>query len=69
MQNTSHSHSHSQVVDISLHDVAEPRPLALPHYTGEVYVYAALALGGVWLVSTAPLLIMLGVLVVSLFCY
>lgn len=55
----------SQVVAVSLHDVLEPRPLALPRYGGEIYIYAALVVGGVWLLSTAPLIIMLGVMVVS----
>jgi hypothetical protein len=45
--------------------VSEPRPLALPRYGGEIYIYAALVLGGVWMFSTAPLVIMLGVMVVS----
>lgn len=54
-----------QVVAVSLHDVSEPCPLALPRFVGEIYIYAALVLGGVWLFSTTPLVIMLGVMVVS----
>jgi hypothetical protein len=54
-----------QDLAVSLHDVSEPQPLALPRYTGEIYIYVALVLGGVWMFSTAPLIIMLGVMVVS----
>lgn len=50
---------------MSLHDVSEPQPLALPHYSGEIYIYVALILGGVWMFSTAPLIVMAGVIVVS----
>lgn len=54
-----------QVIAVSLHDATEPQPLALPRYAGEIYVYVALVLGGVWMFSTAPLIIMMGVMVVS----
>lgn len=57
---------HLQAIDVSLHDASEPQPLALPHYGGEVYIYVALVLGGVWLFSTGPLIITLGYMVVSL---
>lgn len=56
-----------QAVAVSLHDVSEPQPLALPHYSGEIYIYVALVLGGVWMFSTAPLIIMAGLVVVSCF--
>lgn len=56
---------HLQTLAVSLHDVSEPQPLALPGYTGEIYIYVALVLGGVWMFSTAPLIIILGVMVVS----
>lgn len=59
-------HCHFQTVAVSLRDVTEPQPLQLPHYGGELYVYVALVLGGLWLFTTAPLIIMLGVMVVSL---
>jgi hypothetical protein len=43
-------------VVVELRDVAEPLPLALPRYGGAIYVYAALAMGGVWMLATVPLL-------------
>lgn len=54
-----------QAITISVHDVSEPQPLALPHYHGELYIYVALVLGGIWMFATVPLIVMLGVLVVS----
>ena len=37
-------------------DVSEPRALALPGYRGGLYVYLAIAMGGVFLLTAAPLL-------------
>jgi hypothetical protein len=54
-----------QVLTLSVRDVAEPLPLALPRYGGELYVYVALVLGGVWMFSTVPLIVMFGVVLVS----
>ena len=45
-----------QVLSVQLRDVSEPLPLALPRYAGEIYIYAALIMGGVWMLSTVPLL-------------
>ncbi|KAF6257202.1 hypothetical protein COO60DRAFT_1640125 [Scenedesmus sp. NREL 46B-D3] len=55
----------SMSVTLSVHDVAEPLPLALPRYSGELYVYVALVLGGVWMFSTAPLIVMFGVVLIN----
>jgi hypothetical protein len=54
-----------QLITLSVRDVAEPQPLALPRYGGELYVYVALVLGGIWMFSTVPLIVMFGVVMVS----
>eukprot|EP00879_Flechtneria_rotunda_P023539 GHRR01024902.1.p1 GENE.GHRR01024902.1~~GHRR01024902.1.p1 ORF type:complete len:440 (+),score=108.58 GHRR01024902.1:99-1418(+) len=53
-----------QELALSLHDVSEPQPLALPQYHGELYVYMALVLGGVWWLATLLLVILLAIIVV-----
>ncbi|WIA23664.1 hypothetical protein OEZ85_000365 [Tetradesmus obliquus] len=55
----------SQLVTVTLADVTEPQPLALPRYGGELYVYVALVLGGVWMFSTVPLIVMFGVVLIN----
>lgn len=44
-------------IEVTLRDVSEPLPLALPRYGGNVYIYAGIVLGGVWMFSTVPLLL------------
>jgi hypothetical protein len=53
------------VVSIQLRDVAEPLPLALPRYAGNIYIYAAIVMGGIWMFLTVPLLAMAGLIFVS----
>lgn len=45
--------------------MTQPEPLALPRYAGELYVYVALVLGGIWMFATVPLIIMFGLVLVS----
>ncbi|KAI8474168.1 MAG: hypothetical protein J3K34DRAFT_496058 [Monoraphidium minutum] len=47
-----------QPVSVQLRDVSEPLPLALPRYGGNIYIYAAVCMGGLWMFSTVPLLAM-----------
>jgi hypothetical protein len=53
------------VIAVTVRDVSAPEALALPHYHGEMYIFAALAMGGVWMFSSAPLIILFGVVYVS----
>jgi len=54
-----------QDIAISLHDVSEPQPLALPKYQGELYIYVALVMGAIWMFSSVPLIFLFGLVVVS----
>ena len=54
-----------QPVSVQLRDVAEPLPLALPRYGGNIYIYAAICMGGIWMFSTVPLLAMFALVFVS----
>eukprot|EP00775_Hariotina_reticulata_P008415 gene8415-8599_t len=54
-----------QNILISLHDVSEPQPLALPKYQGELYIYVALVMGAIWMFSSVPLVFLFGLIVVS----
>ena len=52
-------------VALQVRDVSEPLPLALPHYGGNIYIYAAIVMGGVWMFSTVPLLLAFVIVFVS----
>ena len=54
-----------QVIAVTVRDVSAPEPLALPRYSGEISIFAAIAMGGVWMFSSAPLIILFGVVYVS----
>lgn len=49
--------AHTQAVMVTLRDVAAPRPLALPPYRGQLYIYVALGVGALWMVCTGLLLL------------
>ena len=55
-------------ISVELRDVSEPLPLALPKYGGNAYIYGAVVMGGVWMFSTVPLLVMYGVVLVRDAC-
>lgn len=54
-----------QTISVELRDVSEPLPLALPRYAGNIYIYAALVMGAIWMFSTVPLLAMFVVVLVG----
>jgi hypothetical protein len=54
-----------QEVQLVVRDVSEPRALALPGYRGQLYVYLAIAMGGVFLITAVPLLAALVVIYVG----
>ena len=55
-----------QEVQLVVRDVSEPTPLALPAYKGEVYVFLAVAMGGVFTLAAAALLVACTVIHVGL---
>lgn len=40
-----------QVLNVTVRDVAAPGPVALPSYEGLIFIFVALGMGFVWLVS------------------
>lgn len=54
-----------QAVGVSVRDLSAPQPLALPAYKGEMYVLVAIAMGGIFMFSAGPLILLGGLIMVS----
>eukprot|EP00877_Chromochloris_zofingiensis_P005182 jgi/Chrzof1/14665/Cz09g11100.t1 len=55
----------TSAVGVSVRDLSAPQPLALPAYKGEMYVLVAIAMGGIFMFSAGPLILLGGLIMVN----